>query len=456
MSAMERDEQNADDEADEASSEANAPGDRVDVLAKLREELRATREAMATNSRVAESTAAARAIPASPNRTSPVLKMLGEGSMSKMLRNPFVDLQKSFNPSASLVSSLAQTRQDILALSRAPSVASLITNRPDFGYTVSSMITGRVRAENTILGMASRLGEQPWRKAYDARRMILGIHESTNALMARSVLPMIDVSEKLKRFQTGLLGDPERWQSILRGPTELMARIAERMQLEQEVEDHAEAFVTRHGWPIPMTLPLRLRIQLVRGGATMTSDEVEAQLLQACAPTSDALGGLWLTLADAEIMASRRHILDEAYAAYMRGEYHSAIYTLLPQIEGVMVDASFDPEERPSYKRPQRAASKLVSPRGFAPVLFEGLIMVAEQAMGRRAMFATYEPYVYTFHGEPEGLNRHAILHGDSRRFGTAANALWLLLVLVAVVEHIELANRIVEVEVEVEAPIPA
>jgi hypothetical protein len=51
------------------------------------------------------------------------------------------------------------------------------------------------------------------------------------------------------------------------------------------------------------------------------------------------------------------------------------------------------------------------------------------------ALFESFDRSRYGRHGEPRSLNRHAILHGSARRYGTGENSLRLLLLLVVMAE---------------------
>lgn len=115
------------------------------------------------------------------------------------------------------------------------------------------------------------------------------------------------------------------------------------------------------------------------------------------------------------------------------------INALLPLVEGLLVDVAWPAEERPerTSRRPAfNAAQEEIGDfrRDVAVSTLETLLVGVGAGS---AIFERFYARRYGIPGEPRALNRHAILHGAARRYGTAENALKLYLLLIVMIESL-------------------
>jgi hypothetical protein len=110
---------------------------------------------------------------------------------------------------------------------------------------------------------------------------------------------------------------------------------------------------------------------------------------------------------------------------------------LLPLVEGVLIDVMFPTGTRPRDVKPG------VSALAKTDVAITGPIKAAETLLlgggAGTALFDRYQPPPGVV--EPRALNRHAVLHGIARRYGTEQNATKLFLLLVLMAECFELKD---------------
>jgi hypothetical protein len=139
--------------------------------------------------------------------------------------------------------------------------------------------------------------------------------------------------------------------------------------------------------------------------------------------------------------ASRRPLLRQVYAAQRRGHWYLVINGLLPLVEGVLIDATFPTGTRPKTVKP--GVEKLVeSPEAYDDVIFNALETMILGASSGVALFDSYQPPRGV---EPRSLNRHGVLHGSSRRYGTEQNATKLFLLVTLLAECLELRAAALE-----------
>ena len=117
-------------------------------------------------------------------------------------------------------------------------------------------------------------------------------------------------------------------------------------------------------------------------------------------------------------LSDRRPILRQVLRAHRRGDHYVVITTLMPLVEGILVDAMFRGEAVPDCARAQKAIAKLEQddPEDALITALGSLIVAGAAGMG---LFARSDPTHYACRGEPRTLNRHAILHGFARRYGS-------------------------------------
>ena len=197
----------------------------------------------------------------------------------------------------------------------------------------------------------------------------------------------------------------------------------------------------RHGWPLPISIPLGLYRHLVEL-ANAPKREVNRRMRAAFKPGTRAHRSTRDVLLDSPAFESRRPLLRQAFRAQRRGEWYLVINALLPLVEGVLVDAAYASDIPPDKARPQRALSRLrdaePAPRFLEQAAIDSLETIVLPAGGGVALFSDYDPSHYGGPGEPQRLNRNAILHGLARRYGTELNALKLYLLLVVLAECAE------------------
>jgi len=122
----------------------------------------------------------------------------------------------------------------------------------------------------------------------------------------------------------------------------------------------------------------------------------------------------------------REKILRESIEAYIQENYYLTVYSLLPQIEGIISDYLIN------SKPPKELESILLSPEKKLELIEESILNL--DTMITQLIKPAFSPLLnlYKFTNflkcERTEFNRHAILHGISTQFGTKANALKLIL----------------------------
>jgi len=174
------------------------------------------------------------------------------------------------------------------------------------------------------------------------------------------------------------------------------------------------------GWPLipdwPVSTPSRL-VALRRREGKRALDRAICDLYRA--NRHRALRGqvdAWKALPG---FRERKSVIAEALALHREGRYKSSIPTLLPHIEGILVDV-FAPGSG-LVKVPDLYRQNL-APERAQSLLTEGLIASLEAVYG-------FTPFATT---KPRGqrLHRHAILHGRVVRYATEANSLRVFFML--------------------------
>ncbi len=133
---------------------------------------------------------------------------------------------------------------------------------------------------------------------------------------------------------------------------------------------------------------------------------------------------------------SRQPLIKQVLQAHRRGQHYLVICGLMPLVEGVLVDAIFTPSTAPSWQATQKAVAKL---KGDADGVYGGVVQAVERLIIAGAagmgLFDQADRATWAVGGEPRRLNRHAILHGFARRYGSAVHALKMILLLNVVVQ---------------------
>ena len=226
-------------------------------------------------------------------------------------------------------------------------------------------------------------------------------------------------AEPLKRLQSWF----ERNDAQIKGVLEGLARYVEA---QRERDECSVPFVERHGWPLPVWL-IEFRqfselVAMVDEPKREVSRGVKHAFRAGTRLRREADG----LLLDAPHLASRRPLVKQALAAMRRDEWYLVINALLPLVEGLLVDVAWPAEERPektSWRPAFNAAQEEIGDfrRDVAVSTLETLLV---RVGAGSAIFERFYARRYGIPGEPRALNRHAILHGAARRYGTAENAL--------------------------------
>ncbi len=159
-------------------------------------------------------------------------------------------------------------------------------------------------------------------------------------------------------------------------------------------------------------------------------------------PSSKAFRSCARVLLDWPALEDRRPIVRQALRAHRRGEHYLVINALLPMIEGVLVDAVFTPETVPDKARSQKALAELRAEDEQDSVLRAVEMLVVSGATGMGLLASSHPRGVTRPDHRPRRLNRHAILHGYARSYGSQANALRMILLLTVLVEVVERHQR--------------
>jgi hypothetical protein len=214
------------------------------------------------------------------------------------------------------------------------------------------------------------------------------------------------------------------------------------IEAQETLSEASDDFVQKQGWPLPIGIPLGLYRRLV-GMADAPRNDVKAAMRNGFREGTRGHRHVREVLTDSPAFASRRPLIRQALRAHRRGEWYLVINALLPLVEGVLVDAMFEgDDEPPRGQRPQQAVARLQqSESSFwfwdsaAVNAIETIVLSASAGVG---LFAPFDHRDYGRPGEPRRLNRHAILHGSARRYGSELNALKLTLLLVVIGECLD------------------
>lgn len=239
----------------------------------------------------------------------------------------------------------------------------------------------------------------------------------------------------------------ERWQETLvrrieeiRGYQPMLRRMQEAasafIEGQRALDERADEFVARHGWPLPLRLHPRLFGRIVRH-ADASRREVNSMMVETFRPGTNAYNLAREVLFGSPHLESRRPLLEQALRAYRRRDWYLVINALLPLVEGVLVDVVYADAEAPRKGRPEKSVKKLqaVEAETFYSPLVHGLEVMLIPSGAGVALFSGFDPAEYGRPGEPRNLNRNAILHGAARRYGSRQNAVKLYLLLVMLAE---------------------
>ncbi len=154
----------------------------------------------------------------------------------------------------------------------------------------------------------------------------------------------------------------------------------------------------------------------------LDSDEIETTVEMVW--TDEALAQLVEGWFDLDPFRRREGIIRSAFAAFDRGEYPLAIYGLFPQPEGVLWDFLV------CHNPIEEQLEELIGTQNRTFVTVEALIREVFHHLLGDEEIPFYRFFKFVEFADDGSLNRHAVEHGVSIRFGTRQNALRLLLLL--------------------------
>lgn len=245
---------------------------------------------------------------------------------------------------------------------------------------------------------------------------------------------------ELYKGQGGIDKLVTRWRSSLQQFGLGVERFVEE---QQRLDDRTNDFVQAHGWPVPLSLPARAYRQLV-GLADAGKREVNRVMTRNFRPGKRVFNSTVETLLESDQLKSRRPLIRQSLTAYRRQDWYLVINGLLPLVEGILVDYAFKTAPVPHKGRTQKAIKELREQEGATlGVTVDTLETMLHSAGANVALFEPFDQSDYGGKGEPRSLNRHAILHGAARRYGSEQNALRLLLLIAVTAESFDLAEGI-------------
>lgn len=313
-----------------------------------------------------------------------------------------------------------------------PAVASLFTQVTGFQGTFRGLDVSAVSKLPT-LGLAEEINRtlKP-SVAYDFTKA-LGAYSALEATRGKLTLgsDFAHMSERMGRLLQAQLTGKSFIEALqpLRGVGLATQRW---IALQQEIDEQSDAFVKRHAWPIPLSISVGAYRQIV-GMADRGKREVTAFMKRAFRPEGRAYRRAIERLLSSDHFASRRPLLRQAVRAHGRGEWYLAINAVLPSVEGVLLDVTY-PEGAAKGVGARQGVQRLKT-ASAADATAEAIETILLSAGANTALFESFDRSRYGRKGEPRSLNRHAILHGAARRYGTAENSLRLLLLLVVMAE---------------------
>jgi hypothetical protein len=278
-----------------------------------------------------------------------------------------------------------------------------------------------------------------------------GAHVALDAVRPPGGFAAVDLGNVAGRItsifaaQDNVLGkltgvDKTFWFDRINSVAEAMQQLVEE---QRDLDEDSDAFVRKHGWPVPTNLPLST-YRRIMAMAPRGKREVSTFMQRSFRPGTRAYRDAVSVLTDSQHFDSRRPLLRQALKAHKREEWYLAINGLLPLVEGVLVDAVYAGQTPPKSGRPDKAMKQLKKQQrgNVADVVIDGVETMLLAAGANTALFGGFDPTRYGNPGEPRTLNRNAVLHGAARRYGTAQNSLKLVLLLIVMAQVFELYEQ--------------
>lgn len=275
----------------------------------------------------------------------------------------------------------------------------------------------------------------------------LAAHESVRRLRIAdsfTTTPLLRIAENMRRSLFAVDRVTEQLQQAVMRPLALhramfeqFARATRRFAEEQaEIDAKLDAFVVKHGWPVPLSLPARAYRHIV-GLADRPKREVTAAMVEWFRPGTRAFTRCADILLEHPLLEPRRPLIRQVLVAHRRDQHYLVINSLMPLVEGVLVDALYANEQPPEKAAVEKAVGRLKDEKvdeyfGGTVAAVERLVVAGAAGMG---LFSNVRRSTWGSRGEPRTLNRHAILHGFARRYGSRANALKMILLMDVLVQ---------------------
>ncbi len=129
----------------------------------------------------------------------------------------------------------------------------------------------------------------------------------------------------------------------------------------------------------------------------------------------------------------RKRIFEESVKAYLNDDYYLTIYSLLPQIEGLVWDflmAHLKREELDKIKGSPKIILNTLQENFLNQVMQNFAIEILKVGFGNDCILLTLFANKNLLECRGDEFNRHAILHGVSTQFGSKENALKVILLV--------------------------
>lgn len=246
--------------------------------------------------------------------------------------------------------------------------------------------------------------------------VILGIERNLPRLPRLSLEPRLTSVFDSLNTKLGVI------DTIKLGAASMANFRAQAGEVELAVEEmirRNEAFqklVVAMNWPPPSHSPVTLIDAVTESHARgeLTREDVAALFVECY--DAELIGHLLSEWKKCGWLQARTPILEEGIRNHLEGRYYSAVYTLLPQIEGVVGD---DLGRQPV---PKSDAMRFFSDSRLSKVARDFYVNVILEGFNWQATAPIPE------------LSRHAILHGCATSFGSAEHSLKVILMLDAVI----------------------
>jgi hypothetical protein len=342
--------------------------------------------------------------------------------------------------------SLVQERGELFKQAMKIKVSPEIMRQAAFSSDRAKLLVERLRSEagvgkGLLDGSANRLALQIGRDVPGMDRLPgIDLAELSKSVAVLSE-SLEDPSASWRKDLLRRIEEVPTYQPMLE---QMQKATAVFVQGQRDLDDRADEFVVRHGWPLPLRLQPRLFGQIVRH-AGASKREVNAMMIETFRPGTRAYGMTREVLLESPHFQSRRVLLGQAIKAFRREEWYLVISALLPLVEGVLVDVVYADQTAPKKGRPEKSLKRLQTldeELVYAP-LVRGLEVMLIPSGAGIAIFANFTQSDYGHLGEPRVLNRNAILHGAARRYGSRQNALKLYLLLVMLAELLQYYDEI-------------